>query len=101
MRQLIYLLFITNDRTLLNLWLKENLVKHQKVPQCYFHDCSNKNNNFPSQFCLRSISNKFDCSDANEVFLKVNVHDFSVDYGAINKSSILDINKYLIIKNNI
>ena len=54
---------------------------------CIFKS-SNKINNFPSQFCLGSISNKFDYSDAKEMFLKGNVYDFLIVYGAINKSSI-------------
>ena len=39
---------------------------------------SNKNYNVPAQFCPGSISNKFDYSDAKEVFLIENVHDFSI-----------------------
>ena len=57
---------------------------------------TNKNVNFPSQFCLGSISNKFEY-----VSLKGNVYDFSVDYVAIDKSNILNIHKYLMIKNSI
>ena len=34
---------------------------------------SNKNSNFPSQFCLGSISNKFDYTDSEELSLKGNV----------------------------
>ena len=62
---------------------------------------SNKNVNFPSQFCLGSISDKSDYVDSQELSLKGNVYDFSVDYGAIDKSIILNIHKYLMIKNNI
>ena len=62
---------------------------------------SNKNINFPSQFCLGSISNKFDYVDPEEVSLKVNVYDFSVDYYPIDKSDILNMHKYLMIRNNI
>ena len=67
----------------------------------YKFKASNKNVNFPSQFCLGSISNKFDYVDSEEVSLKRNVYDFSVDYGAIDKSIILNIHKQLMIKNNI
>ena len=56
---------------------------------------SNKNNNFPFSFCLWSIS------DLDEVSFKGNVYDFSVDYSAIDKSSILNIPKYLLIKNDL
>ena len=62
---------------------------------------SNKNINFPSQFCLGNISNKFHYVDLEEVSLKVNVYDFSVDYDPIDKSDILNMHKYLMIKNNI
>ena len=46
---------------------------------------------FPSQFCLRSISTKFDYVDAEQVFLKENVYDFAVHYDAFDKSDILNI----------
>ena len=68
--------------------------------ETYKFKASNKNN-FRSQFCLRSISNKFDRVDTEEVSFKGNVYDFSVDYDAINKSNILNIHKYLMIKNSI
>ena len=45
--------------------------------------------NFPTQFCLGSIS---------KVSLNGNVYDFSVDYNSINKSDILNIHNYLMIK---
>ena len=48
---------------------------------------SNKDVNFPSQFCLGSISNKFDSTNSEEASLKGNLHDFSVDYGPIGKHS--------------
>ena len=67
----------------------------------YEFKASNKNNNFPSQSCLGSISDKLDYSDAKEVFLKGNVVDFSVDYNAVDKSNILSIHKYLMEKHNI
>ena len=61
----------------------------------------NKNVNFPTQFCLRSISNGFSTTESREVSLNGNVHDFSVDYYFIGRSDILNINKYLMNKNNI
>ena len=64
----------------------------------YKFNASNKDVNFPSQFCLRSISNKFDYIDQQEVSLKGNVYDFSVDYDPIDKSNIP---KYLMIKYSI
>ena len=36
-----------------------------------------------------------------EISLKGNAYDFSVDYDDIDKSTILNIHKYLMIKNNI
>ena len=61
----------------------------------------NKNINFPSQFCLGSISNEFSATGSREVSLDGNMHDFSVDYDSIDKSDILNIHKYFMIKNNI
>ena len=58
----------------------------------------NKNVNFLSQFCYGSISNKF---EVEEVSLKGNVYDFSVHYNAIDKCDILNMHKYLMVKNNI
>ena len=98
MRQLVYTIFIINNHNSFHLWWKENLVKHQKVSKYYDWDCSNKNVNFATQFCLGSISNKFNYVDAEEISLKGNVYDFSVDYNSIDKS---DIHKYLMVQNNI
>ena len=44
---------------------------------------NNKNVNFPTQFCLGSISNGFGATESREVSLKWNLYDFSVDYNAI------------------
>ena len=68
--------------------------------EIYKFEASNKNNDFPSRFCLGSISNKFDSDYLNEVSFKGNVHHFSVDYSAIDKSNISNIHKYLMIKNS-
>ena len=46
----------------------------------------NGNFNFPTKFFIRNIFNRF---------------SFSVDYNAIDKSNILNIHKYFIVKNNI
>ena len=43
-----------------------------------FKTC-NKNNNFPSRFCLGSMSNELDSDDLNEESFQGNVYDFSVD----------------------
>ena len=60
----------------------------------------NKNVNFPTQFCLGSFSNVFSALEYREVSLNRNVYDFSVDYNSIDKSNILNIHKYLMIKNS-
>ena len=60
-----------------------------------------KNVNFPLQFCFGTISNGFSDTESREVSLNGNVDDFWVDYSSIDKSDILNIHKYLMIKNNI
>ena len=62
---------------------------------------NNKNVNFLTQFCLGGISNWSSASDSREVTLNGNVYHFSVDYNSIDKSDILYIHKYLMIKKNI
>ena len=37
--QLVYTMFISNNRASFHLWWKENLVKHQKVSKYYENDC--------------------------------------------------------------
>ena len=61
----------------------------------------NKNVNFPTQFCLRTIVIGFSATESREVSLNENVYDFSVDYKSIDKSDILNIHKYLMNNNNI
>ena len=61
----------------------------------------NKNVNFPTPFCLGSISNGFGTTESRQISLKGNANDFSVNYSAIDKSHILNICKYLMIKINI
>ena len=67
----------------------------------YKFKANSKNFNFPSQFRLGSISNKFGSNDIKQVSFKGIVYDFSVDYNAIDKSDIFSIRKYLMVKNNI
>ena len=64
-------------------------------------EADNKNVNFSTQFCLRSISNGFTNTESKEVSLNWNVFDFSVDYNAIDKSDIINIHKHIMTKNNI
>ena len=61
----------------------------------------NKNINFPTKFCLQSISNGFTNAESREVSLNENVYDFSVICNPIDKSHMLSINEYLMKKNNI
>ena len=56
--------------------------------QTYKFKANNKNVNFSSEFCLRSISKNV---DAQEASVKENIYDFSVNYDAIDKSDILNI----------
>ena len=60
----------------------------------------NKNVNFPTQFCLGSISNGFSVSKSREVSFDGYVYDSSVDYNSVDTSDTLDIHKYLMTKNN-
>ena len=48
-----------------------------------------------------SISNGFGVLDSREVSLNGNVYVFSGDYNSIDKSDILNIQKYLMTNNNI
>ena len=61
----------------------------------------NENVNFPTQFCFGNISNGFSAAESREVSLNGNVYYFSGDYNSIDKSEILSIRKYWMIKNNI
>ena len=61
----------------------------------------NENVTFSTQFYLGSISNGFSNTESREVSLNGDVCDFSVDYNSIDKSEILNIHRYLIIKRNI
>ena len=59
----------------------------------------NKNVNFPT--LMDCISNGFGATESRKVSLKGNVYDFTVIDNAIDKSDILNIHKYLMVKNNI
>lgn len=69
--------------------------------EIYKIKADNKNVDLPIQFCLGSLSNKFDFNDIKEVSFKGNVYDFLVDYNAFDKSDILNIHKIFMLKNNI
>ena len=51
--------------------------------------------------CLGNISKDWSVDNMKKTELKGYVYDFSVDYNAIQASGILDIQKYLMKKNNI
>ena len=59
---------------------------------------SNGTVNFSTQFCLGIISIEF---GAREIYLRENVCYFSVDYNYVDKPSISEIHKYLMVNNNI
>ena len=48
----------------------------------------NKNVNFPTQFCLESISNGFSNTGSREVSVNGNIYDFSVNCSSVDKSEI-------------
>ena len=52
-----------------------------------------KIDNFPTEFCLGSISDGFSATESREVFLDGNVYNFPVDYNSIDKCDILNIHK--------
>ena len=60
----------------------------------------NKNTSFHTQFYLGGISNGFSALESREGYLNGNVYDFPVDYNYIDKYDILNIHRYLMIKNN-
>ena len=64
--------------------------------EIYNFKANNGKINFPTQFCL-GISNGCGSVDSREVSLKGNVHDFTVDFNAINTSDIINMHKYLMI----
>ena len=62
---------------------------------------NNDNISFPTRLCLGSISDGFHATESREVSLGENVYNFSVDYSAIEKSQIINIHKYLMVKYDI
>ena len=61
----------------------------------------NKDINFPTQFCLGNMSNRFSATELGGASLNGNIFDFSIDYNSIDKSDLLNTHKYLMTKNNI
>ena len=60
----------------------------------------NKNVNFSTQICLGSISIGFHVIESREGSFGGNVYNFSVDCNAIDNSDILNMHKYLMVKNS-
>ena len=48
--------------------------------EIYKFKADNKNIQVLTQFCLRSLSNKFEATDSREGSSKENMYEFSVDY---------------------
>ena len=71
-----------------------------KRKEIFKFKADNKHVNFPTQFCLESLSNVFSVIESREVSLNRDVYDFSVDYNSFDKSDKLNIDKYLMTKNN-
>lgn len=61
----------------------------------------NKHFNFSTQFYQKSMVIKGGYMESDEVALKRNVYDFSTDCNAIDKSGLLNILKYVIVKKNL
>ena len=61
----------------------------------------NKNVNYTTQSCIRSLSNEFSATESRKVSLNGNKYDFSVSCNSIDESDILKIHEYLMAKNNI
>ena len=69
--------------------------------EIYKFKADNKDENFPTQFCLQSVSVKFD--ESKEVSLTGDIYDFSddCDTNYHDKFDTLNIHKYLMVKNNV
>ena len=52
-------------------------------------------------FSLRSVSKDFLKDEQSEISFNGTVYDFSVDNSSSKKEDILNIQKYLLIKNNV
>ena len=59
----------------------------------------NKSVNFPTQFILGSISDRFSNTTFTQVSLNGKIYDFSVCYSSVDKSHKLKIHEYFMTKN--
>ena len=64
----------------------------------YDFKVDNKNVNFPTEFCLETVSENFSAVESKEISYKGNVYGFSVDCKTIDESDILKIHRYLVVK---
>ena len=69
--------------------------------EIYKFKVNNKNHNFPTQFYLGSMSNEVDAVKSREISFNRSVHNCSVDYNVVDKTDILNIQKYLMVKKDI
>ena len=53
------------------------------------------------EFCLGSLSKDFIKNEQSEISLNCTLSNFSVDHSSVEKEDILNIHKYLMVKNNI
>ena len=79
----------------------DNSYKFVNEKEIFKFKVDNKNVNYPTQFCLGSISDGFSAVESKEVSFNGNEYNVLVDYNSISKSDILKIYKYLMTKNNI
>ena len=75
-RQLVYTMFIGNNRASFHLWWKENLVKHQKVLKYYENDCRHIMGICMSTYFRRVLRDYF--RNILQVFLKHSARENSV-----------------------
>ena len=59
-----------------------------KGKEIFKFKADNKIVNFPTQFCLESISNGFSNTGSREVSVNGNIYDFSVNCSSVDKSEI-------------
>ena len=55
----------------------------------------------PNNLCLGNVSKDFSASNMKKTGFNGHIYDFSVDYDSIDVDDILDIDKYLMKKNDI
>ena len=74
---------------------------HYNKNSTYYHSITEKKSKLFYSILSWSISENFNSVQSEDVSFRGNVYNFSVNYSGIDKSEILKIHKYLIVKNNI